>query len=44
MLNVGKAITREGLLVMPIAIYVHHGFVDGAHLAEFYRKVAEYLG
>lgn len=43
LLNVGKAITREGQLVMPIAIYVHHGFVDGAHLAEFYRKVEEYL-
>ena len=43
LLNAGKAVTREGRLVMPIAIYVHHGFVDGAHLSEFFRKVEEYL-
>lgn len=43
LLNAGKAITREGKLMMPIAINVHHGFVDGAHLSEFYSKVEEYL-
>lgn len=44
LLNVGKAIMREGRLVMPVAIYVNHSFVDGIHLAEFYAKVTKYLG
>ena len=44
LLNVGKAVTREGKLVIPVAINVHHGFVDGAHLATFYQKVEKYLG
>lgn len=43
LLNVGKAVTREGRLVMPVAIYVHHGFVDGAHISDFFRKTEEYL-
>ena len=43
LLNVGKAVTREGKLVIPVAIYVHHGFVDGAHIAEFFRKTEEFL-
>lgn len=43
LLNVGKAIPREGKLMMPIAIYVHHGFVDGIHLADFYSRVEKYL-
>ncbi len=43
LLNVGKAIMREGKLVMPVAIYVHHGFVDGIHLSDFYKKVECYL-
>lgn len=43
LLNVGKAVTKEDKLFVPVAIYVHHGFVDGAHIAEFYRKTEEYL-
>lgn len=43
LLNVGKAVVREGKLVMPVAINVHHGFVDGSHLATFYQKVEAYL-
>ncbi len=43
LLNVGKAIMREGKLMMPVAIYIHHGFVDGIHLSEFYSKVQKYL-
>ena len=43
LLNVGKAVVREGKLVMPVAINVHHGFVDGAHLATFYQIVEAYL-
>lgn len=43
LLNAGKAITREGKLVMPIAMTIHHGFVDGHHLSLFYKKVEELL-
>lgn len=43
LLNVGKAITKEGKLVMPIAMTIHHGFVDGHHLSLFYKKVEELL-
>ncbi|WP_455592677.1 chloramphenicol acetyltransferase [Bacteroides sp.] len=43
LMNAGKAITREGKLVMPIAMTIHHGFVDGHHLSLFYKKVEEWL-
>lgn len=43
LLNAGKAIIKEGKLVMPIAMTIHHGFVDGHHLSLFYRKVEELL-
>lgn len=43
LLNAGKAITKEGKLVMPIAMTIHHGFVDGHHLSLFYKKVEELL-
>ncbi len=40
LINVGK---MEADGKMPIAICVNHAFVDGEHLAEFYRLVQEYL-
>lgn len=43
LLNVGKAVPREGELVIPIAITVHHGLVDGAHLSAFFSKTEQYL-
>lgn len=43
LMNAGKAITRDGRLIMPIAMTIHHGFVDGHHLSLFYRKVEEWL-
>ena len=43
LLNAGKAIIKKGKLVMPIAMTIHHGFVDGHHLSLFYRKVEELL-
>lgn len=41
--NAGKAILKEGKLVMPIAMTIHHGFIDGHHLSLFYKKVEEFL-
>lgn len=43
LINAGKAILKEGKLVMPIAMTIHHGFIDGHHLSLFYKKVEEFL-
>ncbi len=43
LMTVGKAVVREGQLVMPISISVHHGFVDGHHIALFFKTVEELL-
>lgn len=43
LMNAGKAIHREGRLVMPIALTVSHAFVDGAHISLFFEKVKQYL-
>lgn len=43
LMNAGKAIVRESKLIMPIAMTIHHGFVDGHHLSLFYKKVEEWL-
>lgn len=40
LINVGK---MEADGKMPIAICVNHAFVDGEHLARFYKLVQEYL-
>ena len=43
LMNAGKAILKEGKLVMPIDMTIHHGFIDGHHLSLFYKKVEEFL-
>lgn len=43
LMTAGKAVVREGRLVMPLSIYVNHAFVDGSHLSAFFRKVEQYL-
>ena len=43
LMNAGKAILKERKLVMPIAMTIHHGFIDGHHLSLFYKKVEEFL-
>ncbi|MEG0463229.1 chloramphenicol acetyltransferase [Bacteroides sp.] len=43
LMNAGKAVVRGNELVMPIAMTVHHGFIDGHHLALFFKKVEEFL-
>lgn len=43
LMNVGKAVRKEGRWVMPIGLYVDHCFVDGGNLAEFADKVQRYL-
>lgn len=43
LMNAGKAVMREGRLVMPLSIFVNHAFVDGSHLSLFFKKVEQYL-
>lgn len=43
LLNAGKCIQKEGKWMMPIALAVHHGFIDGIHISCFYRLTEEYL-
>lgn len=43
LLNVGKAVEREGRMHLPISIYVDHCFVDGNNLATFMELTQTYL-
>lgn len=43
LITAGKVVTREGRLVMPISIAVHHGLVDGHHITQFFKKIEEQL-
>lgn len=43
LMNVGKAVERGGEWIMPVALSVDHSFVDGAHIADFYKRVETYL-
>lgn len=42
-INVGKAVMKEGKMMMPVAISFHHGLCDGFHISKFYKQVEEYL-
>lgn len=41
LLNVGKAIKREGKMVMPVAITISHAFADGMHISKFFKRIEE---
>ncbi len=43
LINVGKAQEKDGKLMMPIAISVHHGLCDGHHVSVFAEKLQENL-
>lgn len=43
LINAGKAIHRDGHLIMPIAVSLHHGFVDGHHVGLFYKSIQSTL-
>jgi chloramphenicol O-acetyltransferase type A len=40
-LTIGKYFERHGKLLMPLAIQVHHGLVDGIHVGAFYEQVQQ---
>lgn len=39
----GKIYDNNGRKMMPLSISVSHGFVDGAHISDFYEKVQRHL-
>ena len=43
LMNIGKMVKRGDKLVMPIAVYVDHCFVDGNHIATFIELTQKYL-
>ncbi len=43
LINVGKAILKEGKMIMPIAISFHHGLCDGYHIGKFFNNIENYL-
>lgn len=43
LMNIGKAVMREGRLVMPLSMNIDHKFIDGAHIQQFIEKVEKYL-
>ncbi|MFI3294469.1 MAG: CatA-like O-acetyltransferase [Rikenellaceae bacterium] len=43
LVTVGKMVEREGRKVIPIAISIHHGLVDGHHVTEFFKRVESIL-
>ncbi len=40
----GKYYEKDGRLIMPISVQVHHSFVDGIHIGEFVDKLEKFLG
>lgn len=43
LMNVGKVVHRGDRLIMPIAVYVDHCFVDGGNLSTLMEKIQSYL-
>jgi chloramphenicol O-acetyltransferase type A len=38
-ITLGKFKEKDGAMVMPVGVQVHHGTVDGVHVARFYREL-----
>ncbi|WP_026317871.1 chloramphenicol acetyltransferase [Algicola sagamiensis] len=39
----GKIESKDGIIDMPVSVQVHHGMMDGWHIAQFYQKLERYL-
>ncbi len=39
----GKFIEREGRMILPFSVQVHHSFVDGVHVGRFVEKLQDFL-
>ena len=42
-ISFGKIFEREGRSYLPLSVHVHHGLVDGFHVAKFIEAFSEYL-
>ena len=43
LMNAGKAVRRDGRLVMPLSMFVNHAFADGEHIGRFVEATEEAL-
>ncbi len=43
LLNVGKAVLKEGKRVMPVAITISHAYADGLHISRFFKIIEQKL-
>lgn len=43
MFDWGKFYEKDGKMLMPFSVEVHHSFVDGVHLGKLAKKLQEYL-
>lgn len=43
LLDWGKYYEKDGRLLMPVSVQVHHSFVDGIHIGKFADKLQKYL-
>ncbi|MDO5548028.1 MAG: CatA-like O-acetyltransferase [Eubacteriales bacterium] len=39
----GKYCEKNGRIVMPLSVQVHHSFVDGIHIGKFANRLQEYM-
>lgn len=39
----GKFFERDGRMILPFSVQVHHSFVDGIHVGRFLERLQEYL-
>lgn len=43
LMNVGKAVERDGRWVLPFSLFVNHAFVDGAHIGRLVERIGTLL-
>lgn len=43
-ITLGKFVQRGDAVIMPVGVQVHHGVVDGVHVARFYRELEAIAG
>jgi len=43
MFDFGKYTEKDGKMMMPLSIEVHHSFVDGVHIGMLIEKIQKYL-
>ncbi len=38
-ISVGKYVTQEGRLLLPVSVHAHHGLMDGYHVGKFFNEL-----